>query len=74
MSFKIIPKNKIPEHLNGLLESDNITDRQKELWQKYIDFLNEDQLEKLEEFVILNKVSFDILMEELEKKAKIIKG
>ena len=70
MSIKIISKNKIPENLSHLLESGDLTDHQKELWVKYIDFLNEDQIKDLAEFVTQDKVAFEIITEELEKQAK----
>ncbi len=65
MSIKIIQK-PISKTLKQLLENNKLTEQQKKIWETYLFFLNEEQVNDLCEIMEKDKESFNSLMTELE--------
>ena len=65
MAINIIEKT-ISHTLRKLLKEGNLTEQQKNLWDRYLAFLDVDQLNDLFEIIEQDKDSFYALMSELE--------
>ena len=70
MSVKIIQK-PISQTLRQLLEDGKLTEKQKNLWERYLDFLDAEQVKDLCEIIEKDSESFDGLMFELEANANL---